>query len=43
VSTRAFLNAVAEEQDLLTLVDMQVAVGDHFTIADAAIVPFLAR
>lgn len=40
----AFLKAVAEIQDLLPPNgDAQFAVGDHFTIADAAIVPFLAR
>jgi glutathione S-transferase len=40
----AFLSAVAEIQDLLPPgADIQFAVGDHFTIADAAILPFLGR
>ncbi|KAN0130518.1 hypothetical protein V8E53_011604 [Lactarius tabidus] len=39
----AFLNGVAEIQDLLPPGDAQFAVGDHFTIADAAIAPFLCR
>ena len=37
-----FVAAVAEIQNLLSP-DAQFAVGDHFTIADAAIVPFLGR
>ena len=39
----AFLKAVAEIQDLLPPGDAQFAVGNHFTIADAAIAPFLLR
>jgi glutathione S-transferase len=40
----AFLNALAEIQELLPpAADVQFAVGDHFTIADAAIAPFVAR
>ena len=38
---RAFIAAVAELQELLPQ-DAQFAVGDHFTIADAAFVPFFA-
>ncbi len=37
-----FVAAVAELQDLLPP-PAQFAVGDHFTIADAALAPFLAR
>jgi len=36
-----FIEAVAEIQDLLS--PSAFAVGDHFTIADAAIAPFLGR
>ena len=38
----ALLKAVAEIQDLLPP-GAQFAVGEHFTIADAAVLPFLAR
>jgi len=41
-SPDAFIAAVAEIQDLLPPA-VQFAVGDHFTIADAAIAPFLGR
>ena len=40
-SPDAFVAAVAEIQELLPAT-AQFAVGDHFTIADAAIVPFFA-
>ena len=38
----AFIAAVAEIQELLPPAG-QFAVGDHFTIADAALAPFLGR
>ncbi|KAH8978323.1 glutathione S-transferase [Lactarius hatsudake] len=41
-SPDAFIAAVAEIQELLPPA-AQFAVGDHFTIADAAIAPFLGR
>ncbi|KAI9439570.1 hypothetical protein H4582DRAFT_1536594 [Lactarius indigo] len=41
-SSDAFIAAVAEIQELLPPA-AQFAVGDHFTIADAAIAPFLGR
>ncbi|KAH9051929.1 glutathione S-transferase [Lactarius vividus] len=41
-SPDAFIAAAAEIQELLSPT-AQFAVGDHFTIADAAIAPFLAR
>ena len=40
--TFKLLKAMAEIQDLLPP-EAQFAVGEHFTIADAAILPFLAR
>ena len=38
---RAFITALAEFQELLPNSNAQFAVGDHFTIADAAFAPFL--
>ncbi|KAH9033157.1 glutathione S-transferase [Lactarius deliciosus] len=41
-SPDAFVAAVAEIQELLPPA-VQIVVGDHFTIADAALAPFLGR
>ena len=41
-ASEPFVTALAEIQDLLPL-DAQFAVGDYFTIADAALAPWLGR